>query len=72
MIFQKFENFQINNDEEIQKQCNYRRCFINNEYLNNNYFIYNFICNFNDKDKMIECSSIGEKKQNISDELINM
>ena len=64
-----FGDFEMNDKEEIKKKCNYRRCFINNEYLNNNHFIYNFICNFNDKDKMVDCSSMDSNKEKISDEL---
>jgi hypothetical protein len=64
-----FDNFEMKDNKEIKKRCNYRRCFINNEYLNNNHFIYNFVCNFNDEDKMIDCSSMEENKEKISDEL---
>jgi hypothetical protein len=64
-----FDDFEMNNGKEIKKRCNYRRCFVNNGNLNNNHFIYKFICNFNDEDKMIDCSSIVEKKEKISDDL---
>lgn len=66
-----FDYFKMEDNEQIKKRCNYRRCFINNESLNNNHFIYHFICNFNDKDKMIDCSSMDESKEKISDELTN-
>ena len=54
-IYRIFNNFEINKEKEIKKQCKYRRCFLNNTFIKDNKNVNNYICNLKEKDKTIDC-----------------
>ena len=65
-----FDNYKINDDNKIKTKCNYRRCIINNIYIKANYYVYNYICNFEENNNNIKCSHMNINNQ-INDILFN-